>query len=74
MDCPHRIGVKKINYHKGGTAFRVEFFGCDSDRCLLKKKSVVREREMDVIRWIQSGGCPSSILHPCAEGTEKECS
>ena len=49
-------------------SFRIDAIQCFS-YCSLKKK----KEDVDLFKWIQSGGLPSSILNPCIKGSEKEC-
>ena len=59
--CDHRIEVQDLGYHPGGTALRVEVYPA-LPRCKLKPK----RKDIDVCRWILSGGSPIDVCHPCS--------
>lgn len=70
MECKYYMKQNDIGYHKGGTSLRVEVFSC-SGRCgAMKKKTALH---IDSQRWINSGGCVSTLYHICPrDGSDYE--
>ena len=63
--CGYFLEVKGMNYHPGGTAFRIETSSPEG-RCQIKPKKDNFGRTHDVIRWIYSGGSPMTVADPCS--------
>lgn len=63
--CKYLLTVEKPNFHPGGTCLRGESM-TPLDRCSLKPKKDNFGRIMNVWRWINSGGDPIGVAHPCS--------
>lgn len=64
QNCGYHLSVNAMNYHPGGTAFRIET-AHPVGRCQLKPKKDNFGRTHDVVRWVMSGGSPMTVAEPC---------
>jgi hypothetical protein len=65
QSCGYYLPVEGMNYHPGGTAFRIET-ASPAGRCQLKPKKDNVGRTHNVVRWIMSGGSAMTVADPCS--------
>jgi hypothetical protein len=61
--CTHKLTPGKMDLQRN--ALRVEMM-TPQDRCALKPKKDNAGRRHDVWRWVNSGGDPITVAHPCS--------